>query len=172
MLEAIRKRRSIRKFKKKEVEEKKLKEILKAAMFAPSAMRLRPWEIIVVRNPETKEKLAKATPFCGFVKDAPVVLVIAAKPSLLAKFWIEDCSILAENIYLEATNQGLGTCFCQVMGGKTLFMKDSEEYVREVIKAPKNVRILCLMPLGYPAEKKPPHTIKEFEKKKIHYEKW
>ncbi|MEM5836630.1 MAG: nitroreductase family protein [Candidatus Aenigmatarchaeota archaeon] len=172
MLEVIRKRRSIRKFKNKEVEEKKLKEILKAAMFAPSAMHLRPWEIVVVKNKETKEKLAKSTPFCGFVKDAPVVLVICAKPSFLSKFWVEDCSMLAENIYLEATNQGLGTCFCQIMGGKTIFMKDSEEYVKEIIKAPKKVRVLGLMPLGYPAEKKPPHSMKEFDEKKIHYEKW
>lgn len=172
MLEAIRKRRSIRKFKQKEVENKKLKEILKAAMFSPSAMNLRPWEIIVVKDRETKEKLAKATPFCGFIKNAPVVLVIAAKPSFLSKFWVEDCSILAENIYLEATNQGLGTCFCQILGGKTISLKDSEEYVREIIKAPKKVRILCLMPLGYPAEKKPPHSMKEFEENKIHYEKW
>jgi nitroreductase len=172
MLEAIKKRRSIRKFKKKEVEERKLKEILKAAMFSPSAMNKRPWEIIVVKEKTVKEKLAKATPWCGFVKDAPVVLVIAAKPGILSKFWVEDCSILAENVYLEATNQGLGTCFCQIMGGKTFSLKDSEEYVREVIKAPKSVRILCLMPLGYPDEKKHPHTMKEFDEKKIHFDKW
>ncbi|MEM5793773.1 MAG: nitroreductase family protein [Candidatus Aenigmatarchaeota archaeon] len=172
MLEVIKKRRSIRKFQKKEVEKEKLEEILKAAMYAPSAMHRRPWEFIVVKDKETKEKLSKATPFCYFVKDAPVVLVIAAKSGILSKFWVEDCAIAAENIYLEATNQGLGTCFCQIMGGKTVFLRDSEEYVREVIKAPKSVRILGLMPIGYPAEKKPEHTEKEFEKKKVHYEKW
>ncbi|MGC8812595.1 MAG: nitroreductase family protein [Candidatus Aenigmatarchaeota archaeon] len=172
MIEAIRKRRSIRKFQKKEVEEEKLEEILKAAMYSPSAMHRRPWEFVVVRNQEIKEKLAKATPFCSFIKDAPVVLVIAAKPGILSRFWVEDCAIAAENIYLEATNQGLGTCFCQIMGGKSVSLKDSEEYVREVIKAPKSVRILCLMPIGYPDEKKPEHTEEEFERKKIHYEKW
>ncbi|MEM5855688.1 MAG: hypothetical protein QW472_05240, partial [Candidatus Aenigmatarchaeota archaeon] len=61
---------------------------------------------------------------------------------------------------------------CQIMGAKTVFLKDSEEYVREVIKAPEKVRILCLMPLGYPAEKKIPHTMKEFDQKKIHWENW
>ncbi len=176
MLEVIKKRRSIRKFQKKEVEEEKIKEILKAVMYSPSGMHLRPWEFIVVRNQEIKNKLAKATPFCGFIKDAPLVLIIAARPKISHKIlpylWIEDCAIVAEAIYLEATNQGLGTCFCQVLGGKTISLKDSEEYVREVIGAPKDLRIVCMMPLGYPAEKKPEHTEKEFDEKKIHYEKW
>jgi nitroreductase len=172
MIEAIRKRRSIRKFLSKPVEEQKVKEILKAAMYSPSAMHRRPWHFIVVRRQEIKDKLAKATPWCSFVKDAPVVIVVAAKPGLLSRFWIEDCSIAAENIYLEATNQGLSTCFCQILGAKTAWLKDSETYVKEVLDTPKSVRILCLMPLGYPAEKKPPHTEKEFDKEKLHYERW
>jgi nitroreductase len=169
MLEAIKKRRSIRKYKNKEVEEEKLNEILKAAMYSPSAMHRRPWEFIVVKDQELKDKLAKATPWCSFVKDAPVVLIIAADESSL---WIEDCSIAAEAIYLEAENQGLGTCFCQVLGAKTSSLKDSEEYIKQLINTPKNVRILCMMPLGYPDEEKPEHSEKEFEKNKIHYEKY
>ena len=169
MLETIKKRRSIRKYKNKEVEPEKLEEILKAAMYSPSAMHRRPWEFIVVKNQELKDKLAKATPWCSFVKDAPVVLIIAADESHL---WIEDCSIAAEAIYLEAENQCLGTCFCQIFEPKTPLSKNGEEYIKQLINAPKNVRILCLMPLGYPDEEKPEHSEKEFEKNKIHYEKY
>ena len=134
-------------------------------MYSPSAMHSRPWEFIVVKEQNLKNKLAEATPWCDFVKDASVVLVIAARES---PQWIEDCSIAAEAIYIEATNQDLGTCFCQILDPKT----HNEEYVRQLIKAPKDVRILCLMPLGYPAEVKSEHTEEEFEKSKIHYEKW
>ena len=171
MLEAIKKRRSIRKFKKKEVETEKLEEILKAAMYSPSAMNRRPWEFIVIKNQEMKNKLSKATSWCSFVKDAPLVLVIASYEEDLYR-WIEDCSIVTEAIYLEATNQGLGTCFCQVLGGKTVSLKDSEEYVKELLGTTKNVRILCLMPIGYPDEHKEEHSEEEFEKRKIHYEKY
>ena len=167
MLEVIKKRRSIRKYQKKEVEQEKLNEILKAAMYSPSAMHRRPWEFIVVKDKELKNELAKATPGSGSVKDAPIALIIAAKDS---PRWIEDCSIAAEAIYLEATNQGLGTCFCQIFSDKTL--NDSEDYVRQLIKAPKDVRILCIMPLGYPTEEKSEHTEEEFDKNKIHYEKY
>jgi len=165
MLEAIKKRRSIRKFKNKEVEEEKLNEILKAAMYSPSAQHRRPWEFIVVKDQELKDKLSKATPWCSFAKDVPIILIIASQE---VPFWIEDCSIAAEAVYLEATNQGLGTCFAQIFDSKT----ESEEYVRQLIKAPKDVHILCLMPIGYPDEEKPEHNEKELEKEKIHYEKY
>lgn len=168
MLEIIKTRRSIRKFKRKKVEQEKLDEILKAAMFSPSAMHRRPWEFIIVKDQELKNKLAKATMWSKFAKDAPVILIIAASKSSL---WLEDCSIAAEAIYLEATNQGLGTCFIQITGSRTV-LKDSEEYVRGLIGAPKRVHILCLMPIGYPDEEKEEHSEKEFERSKIHFEKW
>lgn len=170
MLGVIKKRRSIRKYKKKEVEQEKLNEILKAAMYSPSAMNRRPWEFIVVKDRDLKNKLSKATPWCGFVKDAPMVLVVGGHGE--NSYWYIDCSIAAEAIYLEVENQGLGTCFCQVLGGKTPFLKDSEEYLKQLIGIPNNIRILCLMPIGYPDEGKEEHNEKEFDKKKIHYEKY
>ena len=169
MLEAIKKRRSVRKYLKKEVEQEKIEEILKAAMYSPSAMHKRPWEFVVVRDKTLKNKLAKATPWSSFAKDAPVILIILSKE---VPQWIEDCSIVAEAIYLEATNQGLGTCFIQILGAKTILLKDSEKYVKELINAQENMRVLCLMPIGYPAEKKEEHSEKEFDKSKIHFEKY
>jgi nitroreductase len=173
MLDIIKSRRSIRKFKTRDVEPKKLEEILKAAMYSPSAMRGRPWEFIVVRDNETKNKISKATPWIGFVKDAPVLLIIGAKESKLIKnIWIEDCSIAAENIYLETANQGLGTCFCQVLGSKNILLQDGEESIKKLLNVPKDLRILCVMPIGYPDEVKPEHSEKEFDKNKIHYDKY
>ena len=99
---------------------------------------------------------------------APAILIVCASGSPL---WIEDCSIAAEAVYLEATNQGLGTCFVQITGSRTL-LKDSEEYVREAINAPKGLRILCLMPIGYPDEKKGGHKDEEFDENKIHLDGW
>jgi len=76
MLDVIRKRRSIRGFLKKGVEDRKLDEVLKAAMFAPTSWGTRAWEFVVVKDPVTKKKLSEATTHSRFVKDAPVVVVI------------------------------------------------------------------------------------------------
>jgi nitroreductase len=163
MLEAIKKRRSIRQYKDKEVEKEKIEEILRAAMTAPSAHNGRPWRFWLVQDQERKEKLAQIQPWADFVARAPVVLVIGADEG---KQWIEDCSLVASLVYLEATHQGLGTCWVQVRGMKTEEGEEGEEKVREIISAPKSVRILCLLPLGYPQEKLPEHS-GEIEKEKV-----
>lgn len=163
MLNAIKKRRSIRQYLAKEVEKEKIDEILKAAMTAPSARNCRPWRFWLVRDKEKKEKLAQIQPWASFVARAPVVLVIGSEPDRL---WIEDCSIVASLVYLEATNQGLGTCWVQVREMKTEKGKESEEAVKKIIGAPEEIRILCLLPLGYP-QKFPPEYSGEIEKEKV-----
>ncbi len=171
MLEAIRKRRSVRKYQARDIEPEKLNEILRAAMFSPSGHHCRSWEFVVVKNQKTKESLSLATPYSSFTKDASIIIALCANDHL-DPLWIENLSIAAAYIYLETTNQGLGTCFIQIRGAKTTDGQDSEQYVRKIIKAPNNIRILCLLPLGYPNEQKEEHQEKEFEKSKIHEECW
>ena len=76
MLEVIRKRRSVRAYRPDAVEDGKLREVLKAAMFAPSSRGKRAWEFIVVRNEDARRKLSESTPFSFFVKDEPVAIVV------------------------------------------------------------------------------------------------
>lgn len=169
MLEVIKKRRSIRKYQPREVEEEKLNEILQAAMFAPSAMNCRPWEFVVVKNKETRERLSGIKSSI-WLKEAPMIIVLCANGKT-DPLWMEDLSIAADHIYLEAENQGLGTCFVQIANpeGKE---DEIEKKVKRIINAPMEIRILCLMPLGYPAEEKTGHPESEFERTKIHSERW
>jgi len=171
MLEIIRQRRSIRKYLKRDVEDEKLDEVLMAAMFAPTARGLRPWEFIIVKNDETKQQLSKSTPFAGFAKDAPVVIVICYNTNKGKRFK-EDCSIAAENIYLEATNQSLGTCFIQIAEGAQADVGEPENFVKKLLNIPAYCRVQCLMPIGYPENQLEPHKDDEFDRSKVHYEKF
>ncbi|HUV46741.1 MAG TPA: nitroreductase family protein [Candidatus Bathyarchaeia archaeon] len=169
MLDVIKKRRSIRKYKLKLVEEEKLEAIFRAAMFSPSARHDRKWEFVVVTDREKIEKLGSMKLHSQHIKKAPLVIVICSPDW---QYWVEDCSIVAENIYLEATNQGLGTCFTQVRDSVADDGSNPEEYVRKILGIPKNIRVLCMMPIGYPAESLAEHSEKEFENDKIHQNKW
>lgn len=171
MLSAIQKRRSIRKFIDKQVEDEKLREVLFAAMCAPSAHHKNPWEFIIVRDDETKIALSRSTNYANFVKDAPVIIVITAREGC-TKWWCEDSSIVGAHIYLEATNQRLGTCWIQINKMETPDGNDSEEYVRSVLKIPDTHRVLCIMPIGYPDEKLPEHDESRFVQDKIHEDTW
>ena len=171
MLGVIRQRRSIRKYLQTVIEKEKLKDLLKAAMFSPTARGLRPWEFIVVTNNETRQQLSKTTPYAGFAKEAPVIIIICYDMTKGKRFR-EDCSICAENIYLEATNQGLGTCFIQIAEGTEGSVGEPETFVKNLLSIPEQYRVQCLMPIGYPEKQPEPHKDDEFEEGRIHYEKF
>ncbi|MCL5024600.1 MAG: nitroreductase family protein [Nitrospirae bacterium] len=171
MLEVIRQRRSVRSYVKRNVESGKLEEILKAAMFSPSARNLRPWEFVVVTDAEAKAQISRATPYASFAREAPVVVVVCYDAEKGKRFR-EDCSICAANILLEASNQGLGACFVQIADGTEGEAGNPEEFVKKVLSIPGNFRVQCLLPLGYPEKQPAPHKDEEYEKDKVHYERF
>ena len=85
VIEAIKGRRSVRSFTGDPVKEEDLQEILDAARYAPSAGNLQPLELVVVKNPEVKRRLARASLGQSFVAEAPVVIVICANVSRTAR---------------------------------------------------------------------------------------
>jgi nitroreductase len=170
VIEAILKRRSIRQYLDDEVPLNHIKEIIEAPMYAPSAWGRRPWHFVIVREKSLREKLAEASPSSAQAGRAPVVIVVVADMELARK-WIEDLSIAAVYIMLEATELGYGTCFMQVRGAKNKG-RDSEDYVKNVLGIPEGFNVECMVSLGKPAEEKLPHSKKEVDKTKFHWDGW
>lgn len=166
--EVIRKRRSIRAYQDRPVEEEKIEKILKAAQFAPSANHKNPWQFWVVKNSQVLAKLSQATPWSSFIAQAPLAIVVCADETLSGE-WLEDASIVGAHIYLEATNQGLGTCWVQNRGSKTGQGEDSEQYIKRLLGIPDHFRVIATFPIGYPAQEKPPHSDRDCEKDKVHF---
>lgn len=171
MLPAIKSRRSIRSYQNKPVEDGKLKEILLAAFAAPSANHIYPWQFVIVKTPAIKEKLSKATKWCSFVKEAPIIIIVIGEAEK-SREWIEDAGIVTENMFLEAVNQGLGSCFIQVRESKQFDGSDSEKYVKELLNIPKKLRVVFMLPIGYPAEQKEPHGETDYKSEKVHFEEY
>jgi len=171
MLDIIRKRRSVRHYLPQSIEQEKVDEILKSAMFAPSARHTQAWEFVVVRDKQTILKLASMKAHSQFAEGADVIIVICSKHF---DYWLQDVSIVAAHIYLEAINQGLGTCCVEVFESKTYDKTDAEEYIRNVLDIPNDIHVFCLMPIGYPDPAFPfeEHQDSEFKQEKIHEEKW
>ena len=147
VLTAIETRRSIRKYKDKYVEEEKLKKVLEAARLSPSAKNLQEWKFIVVRDAKTRESLTEAIGQ-EFVREAPVIIVnCGTNPSGLMKGgqprYTVDLSIATAYMILEAHESGLGTCW---LGSY------DEGKVKEVLDIPEDVRVVSILPLGYPDE--------------------
>lgn len=117
--QAIRQRRSIRQYKPGiKLPEEHIHALLEAAMMAPSACNTRPWEFTVVESEEKKAEIVKAHPFCRHLAQASLAIVVSARPDLqkgIAEgFFPQDCGAAIENMLLEATGLGYGSCWCGV----------------------------------------------------------
>jgi nitroreductase len=148
VLEAIRHRRSIRKYQTKEVEKEKLNKILEAARWAPSASNKQPWHFIVVRDDETRKQLADIHTYGRFMKESPVVIVVLGYPEKHPKYHLADPHNAVQNILLSAYSQGLGTCWMGVRD------TDFEPRFKNILQIPNDLRVVCAVSLGYPNEER------------------
>lgn len=150
LMEAIKTRRSIRRYKPTPVPEGLLKEVLNAARLAPSADNAQPWRIVVVMDEQLKLELAAASNGQKFMAQAPLVLVICGLPGdafpTIGGYMssdIIDVSIAVDHLTLAAHAVGLGTCWIGWF---------KEEKVKKILGIPEDVRVVALTPLGYPDE--------------------
>jgi nitroreductase len=143
-------RHSVRAFEPREVEPARLERILMAANRAPSAGNLQAYQIVVVRAPGRRRALARAACEQAFVADAPIVLVFCADPERSAErygrrgaelFAVQDATIAAAYAQLAAAALGLGSTWVGAF---------DEAAAAAVVGG---LRPVCLLPLGYPAEK-------------------
>jgi nitroreductase len=173
-LEVVKNRRSIRAFRDKPVEKEKIDQLLDCALRSPTGRAIRPWEFIVVTDPDVLKRLANARgKGPNFLAGAPLGIVALADGTM-TDLWIEDTSIAATVIQLTAEALGLGSCWMQIRDRKYGDTGSSEDYVREVLGIPEKYRVECIIAVGYKKEEKQPYTDAEIEKLKarIHYNKF
>ncbi|MEM3626961.1 MAG: nitroreductase family protein [Candidatus Bathyarchaeia archaeon] len=158
VLEAIKGRRSIRAFKSQDVPADIVEKLIDAARWAPSAGNIQPWEFIIVRDPKIKRGLVRAALNQTFIEEAPVVIVVCADEDRSFQgygtrgknlYCIQDTAAAIQNIHLTAYSLGLGTCWVGAF---------REEETREVLKVPRGVRPVAIIPVGYPAEYPQPRS--------------
>ncbi len=172
MLDLLKKRRSIRKYKDREVEEEKVDSIVKAALLSPSSRGICPWEFIVVRDKALLKELSKCKEHSSnFLKDAPLGIVVLAD-SEKSDVWIEDASIASIIIQIEAEALGLGSCWIQIRNRMHDKDKTAEEYIRELLSIPNNMCVESIISLGYPDEDKAPHSLDDLHYDKVHSDRY
>ena len=146
-------RTSIRRYTEQKVEDEKITQILKAAMAAPSAGNQQPWEFYVVTDEETVRRLSETSPYAGFTKDAPLIIVPCYRTredQLRFKDYAEiDLGIATEHILLEADALGLGSTWRGIAP-----LQDRMDAVAAVLGTDVSLRPFAIVSVGYPAEEK------------------
>ena len=181
-LEAIRTRRSVRKFSDKPVEPEKLQAVLEAVQQAPSWANMQCWRLIVVTDPAVKGRISelsyveaffatrgyKSNPAQKALAEAPVVIVACAEPTESGElrgqqYYLTDMGIATENLMLAAHSLGLASVFVGVF---------EEEDIGELLDIPPGIRIVGLFPLGYPLGEVKSGPPRKPLDQIVHYEKW
>jgi len=157
-LELLQKRRSIRAYTDKPIEQEKIDQLIEAALRTPTSRGLMPWEFIAVTDDNLIQQLSKAKPHgAGFVKKAQLVFVVCADPSV-SDVWIEDAAIATFSIHLMAQSLGLGSCWVQIRERMHDDKQTAQAYLADLLGIPKQLQVLSMVSIGYPAEEKPPHS--------------
>jgi nitroreductase len=158
-LEAIRTRRSIRKYTGEKIPRADLEKIVDTARLAPTGNNKQPWDFIVVTDQAMIDRLKVAS---QWMDKAGAIIAVVMDPS--SRWWIEDASAAVENMLLTCTALGYGACWLE---GYTL---PREDEFKKLLDIPTSKRLITLVPIGVPAES--PSVDKKPLSEVIHWEKY
>ena len=166
--QAILTRRSIRKYSSQEISDEIIEKIIKAAMYAPSAVNKQPWHFIAVNDVKLFEKIMEVHPHAKMLREAKLAIIICGDTNLAhgeGIYWPVDCAAATENMLLAAHGLGLGAVWLGVYP-----REERISGIEKLFNLPANIKPFSIISLGYPAEKK--EQTDRFNTDRIHYNKW
>lgn len=166
-IEAIMTRRSIRQYTSQVVDRPTVDALLKAAMAAPTAGNQQSWRFIVIEDRELLDTIPTIHPYTQMLPQASVAILVCAVTDALKHpgYWVDDAAAATMSLLLAAQAMGLGAVWCGVHG-----RADRVSAFKEMFGLPDGVEPVSLVPLGYPAESKPPAD--RYDETKVHRDRW
>lgn len=167
ILEAIRTRRSIRKYTRQPVSEQQVRTLLDAAMMAPSALNAQPWHFVVITVRSMLDQIGADNHNAEMTKDAALAILVCADLKLeqAPGFWPQDCSAAVQNLLLAAHALGLGAVWTGIYP-----QEKSIDGYRRLFQLPDHIVPHSLIPVGYPAES--PATEDRYRQDRVHRDRW
>lgn len=166
LLQGLMTRRSVRQFaRNRSVPKQDMKEILEAAMYAPSGRNTQPWEFIVVDDKELCKKIIEIHPYSVHLNDSGLAVIVCGdlKAQMDEDYWSVDCAAATENLLLACHAKGLGSCWCSIYPNKERLTKFSN-----LLNLPPRIQPFSLVVIGYPStEPKQPND--RYKPSKIHH---
>ena len=167
VIDAILKRRSIRKYSGKPVNKSDINLLLTAAMYAPSARNEQPWHFMVIDDRGLLDQIRKVHPYASMLSGAELAILVCGDENLeLSKgYWPVDCSAATQNILLAAHALGLGAVWLGVYP-----RQERQSAINKIFNLPAHVHPFSLISIGYPAEEK--GLPDRFKEDRIRWNEW
>ena len=155
-MDLLKMRRSVRKYKDKNIDPRTIDDLKEAALRAPSSRGINPWRFVFITDREILSRLSRAKEHgSDFIEGARLGVVICAD-EMESDVWVEDCSIASIILQLAGLSLGLGSCWIQIRNRSYSHDRSSEDYVREVLGLPQGLKVESMIALGYPDEEPEP----------------
>lgn len=167
-LECIHTRRSVRKYTNEPVSPEQVRELLAAAMTAPSACRQFPWHFVVVTDRAKLEAVHSFSPHAAMAAKAPVAVLVCAEPALETRcpgYWLQDCVAAVQNLLLAARALGLGAVWTGVHP-----REDRMDGFRALLGIPEEIVPVAFLVMGHPDE--PQERADRFLPDRVHENEW
>jgi len=166
-LEAICGRRSIRQYTAEKITEATIETILKAAMSAPSANDRQPWHFVVINGRTILDQIPEFHKHAQMIREAPLAILICGDEKLAVNhgYMIQDCSAAAENLLIAVHALGLGAVWLGVYP-----MEQRIKPMADLLSLPDGIVPIALIPVGHPAEQKPP--AERYKPERIRWNRW
>ena len=165
-MEAILTRRSIRRYASSTIPDERVRDLLTAAMSAPSAGNEQPWHFVIIDDRKIMEKIPRFHPYASMLKEAPLAILVCVDGNLgVEGFLIQDGSAATENLLLAAHAKGLGAVWLGIYP-----LKERMVGMRKLLGLPDSILPLALISLGYPAETIPAEN--RYHLQRVHTNRW
>lgn len=165
-------RHSIRKYTDQPVSADDVRTILEAALLAPTSKSGRPWQFVVIEDKETLARLAECKQFGTKPISTAAFAVVVAVDSSKSDVFVEDTSIAAVFMHLQAADLGLGSCWIQVRNRFAADGTSSEDIVRETLDIPEEITVECIVTFGHIDEQRRPVDPEKLLWEKVHIGRW
>jgi nitroreductase len=140
----IKSRHSVRKFKQDPVDDLVISDVLECAARAPTAINIQPWLFGVIKNKETRDKIAALADHGMFIADSPLCFAVFGEKK--QTYYLEDCCAATENLIIAL--QAHGICSCWVAGDKKAYAEE----IRKILGVPAEFTLVSLVAAGCPSE--------------------
>ncbi|MBE8955466.1 MAG: nitroreductase family protein [Quinella sp. 2Q5] len=159
MLDIMRSRRSVRRYNQEPISDEQLKQIVSAALLAPSGHAKYPCEFIVVTNRELLGKMALCRKTVAKMLEGAAAAVVVVADRDKSDTFVEDSCVAMMNMELMATSLGIGNCWIQVRNRPAEDDTPSEDYLRGLLNFPENFACQAILSLGKPARDPKPRDL-------------
>lgn len=165
-------RHSIRRYTDQSLDPEVVKQILEAGLLAPSSKSARPWQFIVVEDKPTLERLSKCKKVGSrSLAGCALAIVVIVDPEK-SDVYIEDASVAATMMHLQACALGVGSCWIQIRNRFDAADEPTADIVRSLLGIPASLEPVCMLSCGMPDEQRRPVDPDKLLWQKVHIGQW